>query len=406
MQANIQNCTVFTGTAERDGDCLEVMRGMDSSSIDLIYLDPPFNSKKQWDAPLGSAAAGASFKDRWTYSDIKEEWWRTIRGENRALYSVVETAGYTGGKPDKAYMCYMGVRLLEMQRILKPTGSIYLHCDPVMSHSLKLAMDAIFGAANFRNEIAWCYRTGGLSTKWFGRKHDILLFYVKNAKEKYAFNIIKEKSYLTHRYGFANVEIYEDERGHYTKISCRDHWAIDALRGNHPESVGYPTQKPMALLERIIKASSNPGDIVLDPFCGCGTALEVAEKLGRKWIGVDASQLAARIIVNNRPLLKDVKSGVAMRTDLPTRTDDKYELVPDLNDKDYLYGKQGGICLGCEISFHKRNLTIDHNIPRSKGGQDILANKQLLCGACNSAKGNRLTLDELRAVLRKRGIIR
>ena len=186
MQANIQNRTVFTGTADEDGDCLKVMRGMDGHSIDLIYLDPPFNSKKQWDAPIGSAAAGASFKDRWTYDDIKAEWFLEIRKANPALYAVVDAVGKTGGVPDKSYLCYMAIRLLEMRRILKSAGSIYLHCDPVMSHSLKLAMDAIFGAANFCNEIVWHYTTGGASRRHYARKHDIILFY--GGGEKYYFN--------------------------------------------------------------------------------------------------------------------------------------------------------------------------------------------------------------------------
>ena len=125
MQPNIQNRTIFTGTKEKDSDCLEVMRGLNTASIDLIYLDPPFNSKKNWDAPLGSAAAGAGFKDKWHYSDIKEEWWRHIKTGNRALYAVIEAAGMSGGMPNKAYMVYMGMRLLEMHRILKTTGALW-----------------------------------------------------------------------------------------------------------------------------------------------------------------------------------------------------------------------------------------------------------------------------------------
>ncbi|MGI9338918.1 MAG: DNA methyltransferase [Gammaproteobacteria bacterium] len=431
MQPNIQNRTVFTGTKDKDGDCLEVMRGMNSASVDLIYLDPPFNSKKQWDAPLGSAAAGASFKDRWTYGDIKEEWWRTIRGEHRALYSVIEAAGYTGGKADKAYMCYMGVRLMEMRRILKKTGSIYLHCDTVMSHSLKLAMDAIFGADNFRNEISWCYRKWTNASRYFQKNKDIVLFYSKT--NDYNFNkqfdptapqaARYERGWDSNRIkGVRQLIVYNKAKARdeiakkkYDRIVYRtetvgtafaDWWIINYLSSASKERTGYPTQKPMALLERIVAASSNPGDIVLDPFCGCGTALEAAEKLGRKWIGIDASALAARVIVNNRPLLNGVKSGVALRTDLPSRTDDNFDLTPDLSDKDYHYGKQGGICNGCEISFHKRNMTIDHIIPRSKGGQNDRKNKQLLCGACNSLKGDRLDMDELRAKLREQGVIR
>ena len=408
MQANIQNRTVFTGTKDSDGDCLNVMRGMDTQSIDLIYLDPPFNSKKQWDAPIGSAAAGASFKDRWTYDDIKAEWMGQIADTNPALYAVIDAAGMTGGKPDKSYLCYMAVRLLEMHRILKDTGSIYLHCDPVMSHSLKMIMDAVFGADNFRNEIVW--RIGWVSgyktqKKGWIRNHDTLFYYVKTAAAAKNFN----KEYIPY------PEDYVRRDGNKPKgkgVPIEDTWncspadILDSImiKSFSAEKTGYPTQKPLALLERIVAASSKPGDVVLDPFCGCGTACDAAEKLQRKWIGIDASHLAARIVKNRLPLLK---KDIIVRVDLPSRTgaDAKFQKSAKLSDKEYLYEKQGGICNGCRIGFHRRNLTLDHVIPKSKGGQNAIDNLQLLCGACNSMKGNRLTMDELRAKLREQGII-
>ena len=179
---------------------------------------------------------------------------------------------------------------------------------------------------------------------------------------------------------------------------------INALNPMENERMGYPTQKPSALLQRIIAASSKQGDIVLDPFCGCGTACHAAESLQRRWIGIDASQMAARIIKQRLPLLE---KDIIVRTDLPERTsaDDKFQLIAKMDIKDLLYGKQGGLCAGCGIGFHKRNLTIDHIIPKSKGGADASENKQLLCGACNSKKGNKLTTVELRAQLRKEGVL-
>jgi DNA modification methylase len=199
-----------------------------------------------------------------------------------------------------AYLVNMAPRLLELHRVLKPTGSLYLHCDPTMSHYLKVLLDAIFkeDRTGFLNEIIWSYRTGGMSKRWFGRKHDVLLLYVKD-NNKHTFNLIKEKSYLTHKYGFKNVTIYQEpapDLRYYTMVGMRDVWAIDALRGNQPETLGYPTQKPLALLERVVQASSNEGDVVLDPFCGCGTTVDAAQRLNREWIGIDIAYIAVDLI--------------------------------------------------------------------------------------------------------------
>ena len=165
---NWANRTIWTG------DNLEIMRGMNSESVDLIYLDPPFNSKANYAAPIGSQAAGAAFKDTWTLSDVDAEWINLIEAKHPALYRVL-LAALTDS--DKSYLAYMAARILEMRRLLKPVGSIYLHCDPTMSHYLKLIMDAVLGRKAFRNEIVWCYGGRGMSKNWFQRKHDILLFF-------------------------------------------------------------------------------------------------------------------------------------------------------------------------------------------------------------------------------------
>ena len=171
VRVNINSKTIFTG------DNLPIMRGMNSESVDLIYLDPPFNSKANYAAPIGSEAAGAAFKDTWTLSDVDIAWLDLIEAKHPRLNRVIQAAM---SNSDKSYLVYMAVRLLEMMRILKPTGSIYLHCDPTMSHYLKLVLDAVFGKQNFRNEIVWAYTQGGRSLKGFARKHDVILRYTKS----------------------------------------------------------------------------------------------------------------------------------------------------------------------------------------------------------------------------------
>ena len=167
-ESNWANQTIWTG------DCLEVMRGMNSESVDLIYLDPPFNSKANYAAPIGSKAAGAHFKDTWTLTDIDVEWINLVEAKHPTLYRVL-LAAMT--KSDKSYLAYMTTRILEMHRILKPTGSIYLHCDPTMSHYLKLVMDAIWGRNKFCNEIIWKRNSSHNDSKTFGRVSDTILFY-------------------------------------------------------------------------------------------------------------------------------------------------------------------------------------------------------------------------------------
>ena len=171
MAANFSHQTIWTG------DNLDIMRGMNSECVDLIYLDPPFNSNRNYAAPIGSEAAGAAFKDTWTLSDVDEAWHGEIADREPAIYSIIDAARQSHGKAMKSYLIMMAVRLLELRRVLKPTGSIYLHCDPTASHYLKLLMDAVFGASKFRNEVIWKRTAGRSDGKQFGRVHDVLLFY-------------------------------------------------------------------------------------------------------------------------------------------------------------------------------------------------------------------------------------
>ena len=168
------------------GDNLDIMRGMNSESVDLIYLDPPFNSNKNYAAPIGSEAAGAAFKDTWTLDDVDEAWHGEIADRDPTLYAIIDAAGYAHGKGMKSYLIMMAVRLMEMRRILKETGSIYLHCDPTASHYLKVILDGIFGTRNFRNEIVWDYSFRLMDLpNFFNRKHDILLFYAKTSAAQF-----------------------------------------------------------------------------------------------------------------------------------------------------------------------------------------------------------------------------
>jgi site-specific DNA-methyltransferase (adenine-specific) len=285
------------------GDNLSVLRRrIPAESVDLIYLDPPFNSNATYDVRLDRAEGGSVAAGR---TKAFDDTWRWDQGAAAAFQEVVDGGGdaaramtafkqLLGTGAMLAYLAMIAPRLVELRSVLKRSGSIYLHCDPTAAAQLRLLMDAIFGTRNFVNEIVWSYRTGGISKRWFARKHDVILFYARSTE--YIFALPKEKSYLAHRYGFKNVDVKEDERGFYTEVGMRDVWEVPALRGNQPEYLGYPTQKPVAILERMIAASTKPGDVVLDPFCGCGTALAAAEKLDRNWIGIDLADLAVDLI--------------------------------------------------------------------------------------------------------------
>ena len=304
----------FTNTLYT-GDNLYILNGMDSESADLIYLDPPFNSKRLHTASHKSKVVGVGFKDIWTWQDVDEAYFERMISDYPPMAQLIETTATMHGKAMSAYLAYIAQRLVQMHRILKTSGSLYLHCDPTASHYLKILLDCIFGAHNFKNEIVWCYRTGGASKKTFGRKHDLIYFYTKSSA--YNFNIPKQKSYLTGQLKHAakqkiyedeygryqnilfsktNIKLYKDEKGYYTMTACRDYWDIDAVGRSSKERTGYPTQKPLKLLERIIKTSSNEGDIVLDPFCGCVTTCVAAHRLNRKWIAIDIEAKAADLV--------------------------------------------------------------------------------------------------------------
>ena len=488
--ANWVNRSMWTG------DNLDIMRGMNSASVDLIYLDPPFNSNQEYAAPIGSKAAGAKFKDTWTLDDVDLAWHGEIAEQNPAVYAVVDAAGVTHDSGMKSYLIMMAVRLLEMHRLLKPTGSLYLHCDPTASHYLKMLLDAVFGRANFRSEIVWRRSNAhNKTTVQYGPIHDTILFYSRDTPVFHPGTRPYSRAYIEGRF------TRTDERGRYqtnyltgpgqrfgesgspwrgfNPATVNRHWAVPrSLRQylpnegagmsshqkleslyqqdlivfpkkpdgqpmykqyvgsgvpyqdiwayqpntkgtlfdsdehidedvkwleNEPERTSYPTQKPIGLVDRIIKTSSNKGDVVLDPFAGCATACVSAEILQRQWVGIDLSPEAVFQVKDRLRKAFDLFYEIHHRTDCPRRTD----LGPLPNYRTYrhqLFGKQEGRCRGCRVAFPFRNFTVDHVVPRSQGGSEHFENLQLLCGACNSVKGDR-DHAVLIAALRERGVL-
>ena len=273
------------------GDNINTLRAIEANSVNLIYLDPPYNSKRVYNCSFGGNAQAKAFDDNWRWDHDQDNWMSLIRDRSKELWGYLDALLKIFKRRDglPAYLTAMSVRLLEMHRVLKEDGTIYLHVDQTASHYLKVAMDQIFGGENFRNEIIWSYKSGGASKKNFAKKHDTILVYGKTQNAK--FNPQKEKSYIQ-QCGFKNIELYQDDQGWFTFVNMRDVWQIDMVGRTSRERLGYPTQKPIALLERIIKASSDPGDVVLDPYMGSGTTIEVAETLGRSWIGLDITHHA------------------------------------------------------------------------------------------------------------------
>ena len=361
------------------GDNLEILRKyIPDGSVDLIYLDPPFNSKKDYNilfkenGGVESEAQVRAFTDTWQWTPTTENYYHEIvtRGPLKVGKLIDALHDAIGNNDVMAYLVMMTVRLVELNRVLKPTGSLYLHCDPTASHYLKLVLDQIFGPANFRNEIVWkrssAHSDIGQGAKHMGRLHDIILFYSKTDaftcnmefmpyKEDYTDSFYRHVEPDTGRryrlgdltgpggaakgnphYEFLGVtrywryskermqQLYEQGRIIQSKqgsvpsykryldempgVPLQDIWDdIFPVAAQANERLGYQTQKPQSLLERIIKYSTNEGDIVLDPFCGCGTAVVAAQKLNRKWIGIDVTHLAINLMRNR---LKDSFPGI------------------------------------------------------------------------------------------------
>ncbi|WP_257310650.1 DNA methyltransferase [Geothrix fuzhouensis] len=361
------------------GDNLHVLReSLADASVDLVYLDPPFNSKRDYNLLFKSPEGGEShaqitaFEDSWHWGEQAEREYGEIlqSGHTRMADLISAFRSFLGENDVMAYLVMMANRLLELHRVLKPTGSLYLHCDPAASHYLKLVLDGVFGPENFLNEVIWKRTTAHSSANRYGPIHDTILYYGKAKpvlwNQQYTDH---DEAYLETKYRYtdkdgrryrlsdltaagvrhgssgkpwhgidvtakgchwkytienleehdANGRIYWPPKGtvpQYKRYldemqgtAVQDIWDdIPPINSQAQERLGYPTQKPIALLERILNASSNPGDVILDPFCGCGTAVHAAQKLGRSWIGIDITHLAISLIEKR---LKDAFPGIS-----------------------------------------------------------------------------------------------
>jgi len=334
-------------------------------------------------------------------------------------------------------LCFLGIRLIEMHRILRPDGSLYLHCDPTASHYIKALLDAIFGRKNFRNEIIWYYKNASRGKKQFAKSHDVLFWFAKNA-DSAVFNreslLVPFDSGMTAwRYSRGGQKGKPAPKGK----TPDDVIIMPSLNAMSKERTGYPTQKPLALYERIIEASTKPGDWVLDPFCGCATTPLAAERLGRKWIGMDEwknvkevllgrmnqtgmlgettlkgkqgnlAKLRGQVILTKKPPVRTTKGpesppqfSAPFRLAAPRPSQTRAQMMQQLIEQqtgDILRDGESEItCPGCNRSFSDYlYFELDHKIPRSEGGGNEIENRMLLCIPCNRIKSNDKTLTGL-----------
>ena len=456
--------TIFTA------DNLDVLQGMNSECIDLIYLDPPFNSNAEYQNPFDREVR---FHDVWTMDKVRREWMLHLQREQPALNPIITSAAITHDESMQAYLAYMSIRLVEMQRVLKETGSIYLHCDPTASHYLKAAMDYIFGHRNFVDEVIWNYGTpsgGRAAGKKPVKAHDTLLVYAKSYGKhtynmqhlSYSEEYVRERFVRTdedgRRYRMRKRGPDREERQYLDEskgVPLSNVWSdLGQLYANHlvkkkQEETGYPTQKPRALLERIISISSNPGDVVLDPFCGCATACVAAEGMTdplnaailepRRWIGIDISPMAYDIVLQRMESERSIRERDANRRhftpigdvthkvlryekedirgdlrylvggDVPERTDIKEAAEPQEietrspNIREIRYIQQDGCCAASGEKVALRRLNTGYIVSGKRfNGPNVDGNIQLICEKHNSMKSEG-TMADLDARMREKG---
>ena len=482
-ERNFSNRTLY------HGDNLDFLRGINSRTVNLIATDPPFNKGRDFHATPDSTAKDAKFQDRWRWDeDIHDDWLIAIQRDQPEVWAVITAAKVAYGDDMAAYLCWLTVRLLEMHRVLTDDGSLYLHMDDTAGAWGKCLLDAIFGRANFRNAVIWKRTRRGFKGSQFKAKRynsntDTILFYGKTDAAFFDQTRVLEP----YEPDYMNAFRYADEQGRYYldlaynrpsasprpnlcyeyrgftpphasgwKVGLTRMQELDAAgelviedcnlwrkirpkggrirntlwddinetRGN--EDTGYPTQKPLPLYERIILASSNPGDMVLDPFCGCATTPIAAERQGRQWVGMDIWDGAHEQVIQrlqlNRQLLAHPRQQIVYATSPPERTDGgepatlvlrtptgrAQRLPPPRTHHGRLLADIGPFCQGCgaDYQFDTRVLEVDHINPRSQGGTDAYENLTLLCPPCNKEKRDRYTLIGLQQFNRENGYMK
>lgn len=467
-------------------DNYHLLRGLPSESVDLITTDPPFakngtfvgslkppladheieaerSQLAAWGVRSPAEAAGkdlewpsgaesAKFKDIWTWAgDVHEDWMEQISSDWPAIKEVIEAAQHAHSEGVAAYIAYMAVRLIECHRVLKPTGSLFLHCDHSANSYLRMTLDAIFGKDLFRNEIAWCYTGPGNVKRNFPRKHDTIYFYAKSVDAVLNLDAVRvphkrqtPSGGITSQAagGRERAEIHARERELIAAGKVPEDWWNDIGAGSHMpkgERTGYPTQKPQALAARIIEAASNEGDLVLDPFAGCAYTAVAAESLKRRWMACDISPRALTVmrrqfakkgwaidgVTPEGQLAGTEALSVTVRgpEEVPERDHDadpvpapkplpvrKYKRptsdMPKSEMKDLLGRESEWMCWACGYATLTRSgdvvpsgehFHLDHIEPRSQGGSHRVHNMALLCAPCNTAKGSdRVPLKDLR----------
>ena len=462
-------------------DNLDFLRGLNDECIDLVCIDPPFAKdetfagdrltppltehereiercllagwgiKSERDALEAGIAwpdtAQAGFRDIWSWErDVHEDWKNSLDDAHPGVAAVIDSAQLVHGNSIAAYLCYMGIRLVELHRVLKPTGSLYLHCDHTANGYLRQLLDGVFGKDNLRNEIVWQYRTGGIGSRWFARKHDTIFFYSKT--DDYPFELPREESRDPRRFNKTDDEgrrYYEKAGNRYYAdegVAVADVWDIPPVRNVSVEYTGYRTQKPISLAERIIAASSRPGDVVLDCFAGCAYAAIASERSGRDWVACDMNPRAWTVLKRQfgKPALhllqcNDETSGQAVLgnepvvtihgpNQLPARTspirparpkppaprERRYKvpasIIPEAEMLRKLLEFSGYQAWCCGFANRRadgtiiettRNFHLDYVEPRSKEGSDQITNRAPMCPSHNLRKSDRLVfLQEYR----------
>jgi len=438
------------------GDNLLVLREhVADESVDLIYLDPPFNSKRDYNllfkSPKGhqSDAQIEAFADTWHWcSQAEDEFDQVLKSPNTAVAAILRAfRDFLGQNDMMAYLTMMANRLLEMHRVLKPTGSLYLHCDPTASHYLKIMLDGVLGKENFRNEITWKRTSSHNDSNRYGANTDTIFFYTKSERWKWnQQHTPHDKKYLSRfRNSDEDGRLWQDDnlsaKGltgggyHYTYKGISGYWRcplhkmkeldakgrlhftgsggirikryLDENKGNllqslwtdippinsqAAERLGYPTQKPLALLERIISASSNKGDVILDPFCGCGTAVHAAHKLKRQWVGIDITHLAISLIE------KRLRDSFGKRCEFEVcGTPEDFEGARDLADRDKYQFQWWALSLVNAQPFQGKKKGPDSGIDGVKYFRDV-DGKEAHKIVVSVKGGKHLKADDVRAL--------